>query len=887
MSMNPKQWTEDARQALEMWCAARQGRWLAEGADPVEVRADLEAALAQRFAETGNKPVCARVMHEALRGMDDGTDAGDAPVVIARGRIGDQPAAAGEGSPETKSRLARFFGWFGGSLVMAALWPSLVMAAELFWGICRGLFFDPLPGPWQVGIVALACLGGWLVALKARMGEALAPGVAFLRGFGVAVAGWWSLLVLPLLVIGCFGFVWMVFSSMGAGLVGAPFFLLCVLLAAAPLFLGAGLLWAKGAGVPRRASRAGLAVGVLAVLLVEAPGLATRIGMAVDSPALIRAVGSRDVLLRMCYEGSGGRGAGTDTSGWIAALARGKVGIDWSGGGDNESARIMYYRVTGTAFNTRRPPANFAGSGRGGDIFGDLDFDTDLGGDGVAAHVRDLDLASSRLDGHVDAASGLGYWEWTMVFRNTSPHTAKEARMQVLLPPDGVVSRLTLWVNGEPSEAAFSSTAKVAAAYKSVAVVQRRDPVLARWVAADRVLVQCFPVPQNGEMKIRLGVTAPFGADGMLQLPRIIERNFGLAQGLETAVWVQGDAAISAAGIDAGSSSGKWNEVNGALAFGAHQAHPGIVVDRGERAAAAVWSPDAFSENEGMAVLRVDGSGNEETENAPPGPLHLVVDGSAALRDWQPDLGKALEELAAGGHRVQVTLATDGGYLQGGPEIVVNHRFNGGVDNTPALRHALQLAAAAKAPRVIWLHGAQPVAFPTGDSLVQWFERTLRPVDLVCVDLEGGPNRLLESLGHRAGVRGGARPADGDALAAALGRLAANNPEDQNWSRVPLDAVPENAVEVWDHLARFARWHDLANVRETQDAAQAAAAAARAQLVTPWSGAVVLETRQQFEDFGLDPVDPAAAASMPVVPEPSAALLLMLGSLFFLRRRLR
>jgi len=81
--------------------------------------------------------------------------------------------------------------------------------------------------------------------------------------------------------------------------------------------------------------------------------------------------------------------------------------------------------------------------------------------------------------------------------------------MQVLLPPGGVVSRLTLWVNGSPQEAAFSGAAKVAEAYKAVAVAQRRDPVLARWVGPDRVLVQCFPVPVNGDMKIRLGITAP------------------------------------------------------------------------------------------------------------------------------------------------------------------------------------------------------------------------------------------------------------------------------------------------------------------------------------------------------------------------------------------
>jgi len=47
-----------------------------------------------------------------------------------------------------------------------------------------------------------------------------------------------------------------------------------------------------------------------------------------------------------------------------------------------------------------------------------------------------------------------------MEFGNSGKRN-KEARMQLLLPADGVVSRLTLWVNDEPQEAAFFSTVKV------------------------------------------------------------------------------------------------------------------------------------------------------------------------------------------------------------------------------------------------------------------------------------------------------------------------------------------------------------------------------------------------------------------------------------------
>lgn len=61
--------------------------------------------------------------------------------------------------------------------------------------------------------------------------------------------------------------------------------------------------------------------------------------------------------------------------------------------------------------------------------------------------------------------------------------------------------------------------------------------------------------------------------------------------------------------------------------------------------------------------------------------------------------------------------------------------------------------------------------------------------------------------------------------------------------------------------------------------------AVRYQLVTPVSGAVVLETAQQYDEAGLTPVD---QGSVPTVPEPEewmliAAVLVLL--LWMLRRR--
>ena len=159
----------------------------------------------------------------------------------------------------------------------------------------------------------------------------------------------------------------------------------------------------------------------------------------------LRAYGSKDALLRSCYNQSG--------------MATDLIGYGFLIGNPVQPAEAqqIYYRVTGETFDASLPPERIGGRLIPQDT---VDFDNDQGGSRIRGKLKGLSLANSKLEASVDANGGVGYMEWTLVFRNESSDQ-REARAEVQLPPGGVVSRLTLWVNGEPREAAFAGRGKV------------------------------------------------------------------------------------------------------------------------------------------------------------------------------------------------------------------------------------------------------------------------------------------------------------------------------------------------------------------------------------------------------------------------------------------
>jgi hypothetical protein len=287
----------------------------------------------------------------------------------------------------------------------------------------------------------------------------------------------------------------------------------------------------------------------------------------------------------------------------------------------------------------------------------------------------------------------------------------------------------------------------------------------------------------------------------------------------------------------------------------------------------------------------------------PPGAVVLVVDGAAGMDAARTTVAKVLPKLPRGvefsmllaydGVKGSVNLRkADDNSLKETATFLSRSTSQGGHDNVPALVRAWDMASQHKNGMVIWVHGPQPELFDTFEELKQRFERRAGGVNLVTVQSSSGPNRLLEKLDGAAGVRSLVRTGD---LEGDLGRLFATLAPGQIAielvrERVTLaGSAAEAGSESSLHLARLWAFDECARLRSRQREKEAMNLAVLYQLVTPVSGAVVLETQAQYDRAGLQPVPPT---SVPMIPEPSAAALILLafGMVWFqrvARRKLR
>ena len=625
------------------------------------------------------------------------------------------------------------------------------------------------------------------------------------------------------------------------------------------------------------ATGCGFAVGVLILTALEGRFTITHLGVrmiASDSLEhqqsgirLLRTLGDEDYLLRMCYLR---QRRPTDIGSLLFSTA---------GSGGTADARIAYYRLTGKPFNEAERPRLLSGRRmfrRG--------FDGGQGGTTVGGKVEDLSLHSSRMDGSIDADAALAYLEWTLEFLNSSVWQC-EARAQVWLPPGGVVSRLTLWVDGQEREAAFAARGKVREAYERV-VQSRRDPVLVTTSGPDRVLVQCFPVPPNGEMKIRLGITAPLvltsETQATLHLPQFIETNFVTPAAVQHAIWIEAKSRLraSAPTLDTENPQPSLYAVRGETAVG--QAGVSVTAARSKEALNC-WTADPVSKDTRVVTQTI-----EPVSVRVPSRVVLVVDGSADMAAVAGSVAKAVTCLPKG-IELAAILASDTPVELAKPqrgsadlyrrvgEALRGCELTGGRDNVPALEQAWDLAAQSQDGAIVWVHAAAPIELSSASALCQRWERRPGSVRMFDAQMAPGANviaRKLDGIPQIESCR------DLKALFRAWGgRQTTWRFRRRRVAKGEASDVVSEGKQTSAHLARLWAYEQVLQDAPKGHLDAAIELAASYHLVTPVTGAVVLETQKQFEDAGLEP---AEADSVPSIPEPEMVLLMVVAAIALL-----
>src|SRR5205085_6347872 len=260
----------------------------------------------------------------------------------------------------------------------------------------------------------------------------------------------------------------------------------------------------------------------------------------------------------------------------------------------------------------------------------------------------------------------------------------------------------------------------------------------------------------------------------------------------------------------------------------------------------------------------------------------IVVDTSAAMSQWAGYIRAAMRSLPPQFDVKLVFAEADNPYdstaiknLTGyGPEEMAtalrSASFVGGADNAPALLKAWELAAEKPGNNaIVWIHNPQLLQLKPVEELRQrWERRPYGPV-LYSVPVITGPDEIEKRLDGIDEVKSVPRM---DSLQFDLENLFAQ----LTGQRATLEFVrsskkmgPQldltNAYQTSDHLARLWANGEVTRILTARDQSLNDAAttlAARYQLVTPVSGAVVLETAEQYRAASLQPVNPGTVPTI-------------------------
>jgi XrtN system VIT domain protein len=107
----------------------------------------------------------------------------------------------------------------------------------------------------------------------------------------------------------------------------------------------------------------------------------------------------------------------------------------------------------------------------------------------------------------------IAYTEQTLTIENTLSKDSRWATEEAIyifkLPEGGVVTSLSLWINGKEEKGYLTSQRKADSAYTTVVGYERRDPSVIHWREGNTVSVRVFPCSPQEARKVKIGFTTP------------------------------------------------------------------------------------------------------------------------------------------------------------------------------------------------------------------------------------------------------------------------------------------------------------------------------------------------------------------------------------------
>jgi XrtN system VIT domain protein len=107
----------------------------------------------------------------------------------------------------------------------------------------------------------------------------------------------------------------------------------------------------------------------------------------------------------------------------------------------------------------------------------------------------------------------IAYTEQTLTIENTLAKDDRWATQEAIyifnLPEGGVVTSLSLWINGKEEKGYLTSQRKADSAYTTIVGRENRDPSVIHWREGNTVSVRVFPCTPQEARKVKIGFTTP------------------------------------------------------------------------------------------------------------------------------------------------------------------------------------------------------------------------------------------------------------------------------------------------------------------------------------------------------------------------------------------